>query len=286
MSLASPTLTRVAIAPRAREAAPRRRAVLLALVRRGVLDNRRAPLVWGGALGSMGALVVALYPSIHGAFSHAVQSYPAGLKQAFGITDFGSVEAYLNAEMFSLMLPLAVAYVAIRCVAVSIAGAEEHGDLDTLLATPVSRRSLVAGAFATAAITAAGVLLVAGAVTAGAAAAAGAGVSIGRLAGALAGVWGLALFFAGFATLAAGLSHRMASVLGIGGGLLGAMYLLDVLGKLADSLSPLRWMSAFRYYGAPLQDGLDVAGFALLVVAGGLLAVAGAACYERRDIAG
>jgi putative exporter of polyketide antibiotics len=64
------------------------------------------------------------------------------------------------------------------------------------------------------------------------------------------------------------------------------MYLLDVLGKLADAVSALRWLSAFRYYGTPLVNGLDVAGLALLVVAGVLLAAAGAACYERRDVTG
>jgi ABC-2 type transport system permease protein len=65
-----------------------------------------------------------------------------------------------------------------------------------------------------------------------------------------------------------------------------AMYLLDVLGKLADGIGALRWLSAFRYYGAALLDGLDVAGLAVLGVAGALLAAAGALCLERRDVTG
>jgi ABC-2 type transport system permease protein len=255
-------------------------------VRWGLRDNRRAPLVWGGPLGAMGALVVALYPSIRSSVSQLVEGYPAGVKAAFGITDLGTVEAYLHAEVFSLLLPVAVAYFAMRCVAASIAGAEERGHLDTLLATPVARRTLVAGAFVTTAIAAAEVLLVTGLLTAVAAAAVGEPLALGRLGAALAGVWGLTLFFGGCAALAAGLLHRMGPVLGTSAGVLGGMYLLDVLGKLAAALGSLRWLSAFRYYGAPLQDGLDVAGFAVLVVAGGLLAAAGALCFERRDITG
>ncbi len=265
---------------------PPARATLLALLRRGLLDHRRAPLVWGLPLGAMGAMIVALYPSIRGSIATTVEGYPAGLKEAFGITDLGTVEAFLNAEIFSLFLPLAAAYFAIRCIAAAISGAEEHGVLDTLLATPVSRSMLVGGAFATTAIVVAAVLLVAGGLTAAAAAVVGEGLAIDHLVAALAGVWALALFFAGCATLAAGLVHRTAAVLGTGGALLAAMYLLDVLGKLADPVEFLRWLSAFRYYGAPLLDGLDVLGFALLVCAGGLLAAAGAACYERRDITG
>jgi ABC-2 type transport system permease protein len=280
MSVAAPARER------ATAVAPPARAALRALVRRGLLDNRRAPLLWGGPLGVMSALEVALYPSIRSSVTQMVQGYPAGLKDAFGITDLGTVEAYLNAEMFSLFLPLAVAYFAIRCVAAPIAGAEEHGHLDAILATPLARRTLVAGAFATTAVTVAAVLLVAGVLTAAGGVLAGEAIAIGRLGGALAGVWGLALFFAGCAALAAGLLHRVAPVLGVGAGLLVGMYLLDVLGKLADAAHELRWLSAFRYFGAPLTDGLDVAGFAILVAAGALLAAAGAACYERRDVTG
>ncbi|MEA2445983.1 MAG: beta-exotoxin transport system permease protein [Thermoleophilales bacterium] len=289
MSVFAQRTTTTAVRParaKAQVAPPSAHAALRALVRWGLHDNRRAPLVWGGPLGAMSALVVALYPSIRGSVSQLVDGYPTGVKAAFGITDLGTVEAYLHAEMFSLLLPVAVAYFAMRCVGAAITGAEERGHLDTLLATPVARRTLVAGAFATTAIAAAGVLLVTGLLTAAAAAVVGEPLALGRLGGALAGVWGLALFFAGCAALAAGLLHRMGPVLGISAGLLGARYLLDVLGRLADTLSSLRWLSAFRYYGAPLQNGLDVAGFAVLVVVGALLAVAGAACLERRDITG
>jgi len=265
---------------------PARAVVLRALVRRGLLDNRRAPLVWGGSLGVMSALVVALYPSIRESLDQTVQRYPAALKQAFGITDLGTLEAFLNAEMFSLLLPLAVAYFAIRCVSASIAGAEESGFLDTVLATPVDRRVFVASAFLTAGILLAAMLLVAGALTAAAALVAGETIATGHLMSALIGVWGLALFFAGAATLASGLLHRASRVLGIGAGLIGAMYLLDVLGKLAPTMSELRWLSAFRYCGTPLTTGLDIIGLAVLVVVGSLLAAAGAMFHQRRDITG
>lgn len=267
-------------------APPPARVQLWALVRRGLRDNRRAPLVWGGALGLMSALVAALYPSIRGSLATVVDNYPSAVKQAFGITDLATVEAFLSAEMFSLMLPLAVAYFAMRRIASAIVGSEEHGDLDSILAVPVARGTLVAGAFATTALLVAAVLLVTGAMTAAGAALAGEPLALGRLVGALAAVWGLALFFAGCATLAAGMLRREAIVLGTGAGLLVGMYLLDVLGRLAGALEPLRWMSAFRGYGAPLVDGVDLTGVALLVVAGGLLATAGGACFARRDVSG
>lgn len=41
-----------------------------------------------------------------------------------------------------------------------------------------------------------------------------------------------------------------------------------------------------RWYGTPVQSGLDLAGFAILVVAATVLAVAGAICAARRDVTG
>ena len=279
-------MSSVVITPRSSAVAPSARSALHALVLRGLLDARRAPLVWGAPLGAMSALVVALYPSIRTSLANVVDDYPAGVKAAFGVTDLGSLESYLHVEMFSLMLPLAVAYFAMRCVAASIAGAEEHGWLDTILSTPVARRSLVAGAMTTTAILVASVLLVAGTLTAAAAALVGESLALDRLAAALAGVWALALFFGACAALASGLLHRSGPVLGTGGGLLGAMYLLDVLGKLADGAAALRYASAFRYLGSPLLDGFDFGGFAVLLGAALALTAAGAVFLDRRDLTG
>ncbi len=155
-----------------------------------------------------------------------------------------------------------------------------------MLAAPLSRRTLVVSAFATTMLAVAGILAVDDVLTAAAGAIAGDAVGAGHLVAGLAAVWALALFFAGCATLAAGLAHRAGLVLGAVGGVLGAMYLFDVVGKLSDPAAPLRWLSAFRYYGTPLQTGLDVTGFAVLVLAGVALVAGGAWCFERRDITG
>jgi ABC-2 type transport system permease protein len=267
-------------------AAPRTAGALRAVVRRGLVDARRAPLTWGGSLGVMSAFIAALYPSIQRGLSDAVRSYPSGLKEAFGIGQLDTLEAYLHAEMFSVIVPIAVAVFAIRCASAPIAGAEERGYLTTVLSAPLSRRVLVAGTFATTALAAPAVLAVCGALTLAAAALGGQHLSVGHLAAALAGVWALALFFGGAAIFAAGWSHRAAPVTAASAVLLVAMYLLDVVGRLSDSLGWLRWLSAFRYYGQPLLDGLSLAGSAALVLAGALLAALGALQLDRRDVLG
>ena len=263
---------------------PGQGGTLITLVRRGVRDRRRAPLTWGGSLGALSALIVAIWPSISDSISQAVENYPEGLKAAFGIDQLDTVEAYLDAEMFSLIVPLAVAFFAVRVIVTAIASAEELHHLDTLLSAPVSRRLLAAGAFLTAAVSSALVLLVTGAVAWLTAVLAGSDLGLGPTAAAIASVWALAMLFAGLAGLAAGRLHRPAAVTGVATGTLVAMYMFDVLGKVADSMEPLRTVSAFKYYGSALRNGLDPVAFAGLALAGVVLAAAGALLLERRDV--
>ena len=55
-----------------------------AVVRQGLRDHRRAPLIWGGSLGAMSALMAAVWPSIEDSMDELMQHYPQGLKDAFG----------------------------------------------------------------------------------------------------------------------------------------------------------------------------------------------------------
>jgi ABC-2 type transport system permease protein len=59
---------------------------------------------------------------------------------------------------------------------------------------------------------------------------------------------------------------------------------VDLVGKLADPLESLRWISAFHYYGSAVQDGIDPFAFAGLTLAGLIMAAVGAVLFERRDV--
>lgn len=264
--------------------APSQRRSVRAVVRRGLRDHRRAWLTWGGPLGAMSALMAAIWPSVEGALDEALEGYPEALKEAFNIREITTVEAYIDAETMSLIVPLAVAFLAVRIVTRAISVAEEQRYLDTVLAAPVSRGALVAGAFAVAAIVVAVVLAVTTLLTWVVALLAGTDASLVVLGRGAANVWPLSMLFAGVATLAAGRLHRSAQVTAIATGTLVGMYVIDLVGKLADPVEPLRYVSAFKYYGSAIQDGIDPLAFAGLTIAGLVLAVAGAVLLRRRDV--
>lgn len=264
--------------------APSTSRSLRAVIRRGLRDHRHAPLTWGLPLGAMCALIVAIYPSIQDSLNELTKNYPEGLKQAFGIEQLDTVEAYLDAEMFSLIVPLTMAFFAVRSISREISVAEEHGYLDTTLAAPLSRRVLVAGSFAVTALASAAVLAAVFGLTLVASVAVGAGLSLGKLAAGAANVWPLAVFSAGLAVLVAGFVHRSAPVTAIATGTVVGMYVVDLAGKLADPAEPFRSVTVFKYYGSGLTEGIDPAAFIGVMVCGAVLAFAGSWAFERRDV--
>jgi ABC-2 type transport system permease protein len=257
---------------------------LRAIVARGLRDQRRSTLTWGLSLGAYGGFMTAIYPSIQDSLQKVVKSYPSALKKAFSVTDLSTVEAYVHAELFSLIVPLALAFFTIRIVGNAIAGAEQRGDLDTTLSLPLPRRVLVAGTFIVAAVSSLAVMTMTGVLTFAVGRIAGTGIDLGLTAAGVLGVWPIAVLFAGVAALACGALRGRRSVTGLAMGTLVAMYVLDLAGRLAPSLGDLRYASVFRYYGAPMRDGLDVVAWIGILVCSIAATVLAAALFDRRDL--
>lgn len=257
-----------------------------ALVASQLSDRRRSVLAWGLPLGLMSAFIVAIFPSVEEPLEKAMQGYPKGLKEAFGIGQLTNVEQYLHAEMLSLIVPLALGYLAARAVAGALSGAAESGRLDVLLSAPISRRQLVGSTFLGTAVELAEVLLLTAVLTGLGSVLAGSGLAAGPAAAGFANVWPLALLFAGLAVIATGFSLRTSIVTGSVAGVLVAMYVIDLVGRLDTSLSGLRYLSVFKYYGNAIEDGIEPIAFCGVTLAAVLLAALGAWLFERRDLAG
>lgn len=257
---------------------------MTALTASQLWERRRSLLSWGLPIGLWSAFVVAIYPSVEDALQKAIASYPQALKEAFGIAELSSVEQYLSAEMLSLIVPLAVGYLAVRSVASGLSGAAESGRLDVLLSAPVSRSRLVAASFGATAAELACVLLASLLITALSSLLVGAGLSFGLALAGFANVWPLALLFAGLGIVVTGWSLRTAIVTGSVAGVLVAMYVADLIGRLDPSLDWIRYGSVFRYYGHAIEDGIEPIAFVGVTAAAVALAALGAVLFERRDL--
>lgn len=257
---------------------------MIALAAAQLHERRRSLLSWGLPLGLWSAFIVSIFPSVESALVKAVRSYPAALKEAFGVGDLSTVEQYLHAEMLSLIVPLAVGYLAVRSVASGLSGAAESGRLDVLLSAPVSRYHLVMADFCATAIELAGVLAVALVLTSVGSLVSGAGLSFRFALAGFANVWPLALLFGALGIVVTGFSLRTAVVTGSVAGVLVGMYVIDLVGRLDPSLDVIRYVSVFRYYGKAIENGIDPLSFLGVTAAAAGLAAVGALLFARRDL--
>ncbi|HKD34564.1 MAG TPA: ABC transporter permease subunit [Gaiellaceae bacterium] len=259
------------------------------LIRRGLLDHRRALLGW--CLGVIGytALLASIFPSFKGSadLQKLVQRYPDALKALLGLSSgsFATGPGFLDAELFSLMLPLLVLVLAIGSGARAYAGEEEAGRLELLLSYPLRRRgavlakgSALAGEVVVFCAVGFGSLAVLSAIF-------GLDLDFGRLAAAMGSLAVLGLFF-GWLALALGAAFpSKVLALGISAGFAAATYLVGGLHSLAGWLDPLRFLSPFWLVGqSPLEDGVNGWGILVVLAASAAIIGAGAALSERRDL--
>jgi ABC-2 type transport system permease protein len=185
-----------------------------------------------------------------------------------------------------MMVPLLfIAYTA-GLGANAIAGEEEHGTLDLLLANPLPRWRVVLDKFAAMAVL---TLILGVALWVGLAVGAAPvhmDLNLGRLAAVTLSAVLLGLAFGALAlavgavTGKRGLSTALASVVGV------VAYLINSLAPVVKGLAPYRKLSLLYYYiGAdPLRNGLNLGHAAVLVGVTAVLLLLAVFGFQRRDV--
>ncbi len=252
-------------------------------------EQRHALLWWAVALIALAVYTAGIYPSIATPdFANYIQALPSSIAALFGETfSFATIEGYLNAYFFNMMGPLIFAIYAIAAGSGAIAGEEERGTLDVLLATPLSRVEIVLhkfaamvvgtmllGAFLWLGLVLATMLVdlqVNGFLLAQACAAA-------ALVGAVFGAMALAL---GAARGSRGFSVGAATAIAI------AAYVLKTYAPLVEGMKNWQKLSPFYYATAsdPLTNGLSLQHAALMIAVSLVLLVVAIVAFQRRDVA-
>jgi ABC-2 type transport system permease protein len=120
--------------------------VLLTMFIKSLRDQRRALIGWALAVGVLMFFEAALWPSVRDmpSLDELMAGYPEAFKKAFNLTDFHTGRGFLNAELFSVMLPMLFIILGVGRGARAIAGDEEAGTLDAVLVSPASPPRLIA----------------------------------------------------------------------------------------------------------------------------------------------
>jgi ABC-2 type transport system permease protein len=250
------------------------------------LHNRwRSLLIWGVAMGGLGALYVALYPSMSGLLDNYLQNAPEFVKGFLGdIQGTITVEQYLEIELMHAIFPVALPFLAITIAARAVVGSEERKTLDLLLSNPLPRWRVIAGAVATMAISLAGVLAVTWVITFIAVLFTGVHLNSGHLAAGLVAMGAFCLLFGTFGLLVSTLARRAVLATVVPAAVLVAMYVIDSLAKATKVMKPAGVFSLFHHLGTPLEGDFPWTAVLLMLAGACALAAGAAAAFARRDI--
>jgi len=263
----------------------------LPISRLGLTVRRSAIVGFAAGAVAMGAWVVAMYPAVRGRpeFQDLLAKYPKEILAFFGGAanlDITSPTGYVRIELLSFMAPVLMLVMAIGLGAHGVAGQEEQGTLELVLARPVSRWRVVAEqALVVAAAT--------GAVGAALLASLWVGttatsmhVAVARLTAAAVAVTVLGFVYGMVALAVGAATGRRGTALGSAAALAAAAYLLTSLSQLIAGLEPLRPLSPFSQTVGldPLGTGFHPLASLVMVGVGVAVGAAGALAFERRDV--
>jgi ABC-2 type transport system permease protein len=253
-------------------------------------ERRRSLLWWGLGIVALVGLNIAFYPSVRDSagLSDYSKDLPEAMRALFagGETNLISATGYLNSQVFALMAPLVLLIFSIGAGAASVAGEEERGTLDMLLAQPLRRRDFVLQRFG--ALLALVLVLSAGllATVAVGSSIVDLDIGFGRLVAASGSVALLALLFGAVALAVGAVRPGRSRAIAVAAGLAIAAWMLDGLGQAVDALDG--WRPLSPYYQAlgtnPLSNGVPWGGWAVLAALTALFVGAAAIGLQRRDV--
>ncbi len=259
----------------------------LPLFRRSLQESWRGLLGWMLGLAAVVGMYLPLYPSIGGnpEFIAIIDSLPPELVAALNYDQITSGAGYTQGTVYGLLGFALITIAAVSWGSAAIAGDEERGTLELVLAHGVGRAQLVMERLAAVAVKLIVLALWVSVLVLALNEPSGLGLEVS---GIVAG--GLALLGSGLVTATAGIAlgaltgrRRWATGAAAGVAVLG--YALSAIANQSDDLEWLRSISpyAWAFYSEPLANGVDVSLAALFAMAA-LAGLVGVFAFRRRDI--
>ena len=261
--------------------------MLSSVVTKTLRDQRRAFVGWSVGLALIVMLMASIWPTVRDMpdLDRFLQNYPEAMRELFDIQSIGTGSGYMNAELFTMIVPLIFLFFGVGRGARLVGGEEEDGLLEILLVMPVSRTRILLEKAVALVTMVVGLGVVLFLVTLAASVSVGLDLGVVELAGASVA---MVLLGVEFGLLALGVGAVTGSrAAAIGGTVAAAVaaYVLYIAGELVTAIEPWKILSPFdqALAGGPLGSGFAPA-YAWLV-AGALVVVASTVpVFARRDI--
>ena len=255
------------------------------------LVERRKLLGWT-IFASILLMIYALsvYPSFRDntEINRFVDALPETMKSFFSISGnlYGTGAGYLNAELYTMMVPIVVMIVGLALASGTIAGEEDSGRMDLLMSGPITRAQMylerAAGTITAIALVAIALMLMimVGNVVINL------DIPLSHAAGASFMVWLYGVYYAGMAMAIAGFTGMTGVARGVTSAVAIGSYLMQSLSGIEPSLERFARFTAYHHYMAhtPLVNGVDWGDASMLIVGSAVWFALGLAGFSRRDL--
>lgn len=262
---------------------------ILPVFRLWMAQGWRGLIGWAIGLTLVALIYLPLFPSMQSPeLTGLLESLPPELVRTLGYENLTSGAGYTQATFFGLIGFVLMTIAAIGWGAASIAGAEESGRLELTLAHGVSRMQYALESAAAVVVKLLALGLVALLVVWAVNGPAGLDLELINLLAVTKALVGVSLL-SGAAALAAGaLTGRRLWGIGVGAGVAVVGYVIQAIANNSDDLDWLRVLSPYDWaFGqAPLANGMDWGGLALLWGGSAVLIAVATAGLVRRDVVG
>lgn len=259
------------------------------LLKRAAQAQIKDLALWGGSFVVLATCVLGVWPPLRnsGSLGGLTSGMSPGMAQAMGLSGFNTAAGYLKGNLFAVILPMLVGFMAVSGVATLLPGDERNGRLEILLSLPVARWVVMLARLTGVLL----LLLATGVLVAftvgGGSKLLGMGVSTEGVLAVTTGTVMLGVFHAAFAYLCACWGASKEGTMGVAGCVLVAGYLIQAVVALVPNL---RWATKFSPWqwalgGDPLVSGWQWGGLGLLAMFSIVFVALGSFLVERRDIA-
>jgi ABC-2 type transport system permease protein len=254
---------------------------------KAVMDRLLLAVIVGLAVGAQGLVMGPMWLALEDIIGEMMASFPESIMAIAGGADMATASGWYTGEMFSIVVPFAVIFVAASSAARAFGGEMERSTIGLVLSTPTRRTRLATDKLAAMIVHVAlaagllGLLTWIGMVVTGIDIAASNVFAICFM------LTLLAVFVGGIAGLVSIIAGRGVLAILVAMLLAVAMYAWSSFVPMADAIAQLAWISPWHHYIGtdPLGSGIDWLSAAWLTILALIPMAISVYIFKRRDIA-
>jgi ABC-2 type transport system permease protein len=263
-----------------------RRLALANTFTKAIDDRLLLTVIAGVAMGLMNFMMGPMYLALEDVLAEMLAQMPEEIMAVAGGVDMATPAGWYTGEMYSIMVPLALMFVAVSSAARAFGGEMEKLTIGLVMSTPTRRTRLaVDKALAMVVHVVLASLIMALGAWIGIIVS-GIDVRVGDILAIHLMVTLLAIFTGGVAMIVSIVSGRGNVAILVGMLLAVGMYVWSSFVPLADPIADLVWLSPWHHFIGtdPMTNGVDWASAAWLLILAVVPIVASVYLFKRRDI--